>query len=231
MRGQTSTRWKCLRFAVSRQGRMARCARAQERRGLKILESGGPHAGCAVRKVGVVCMSRLKRRHARGGAVRARPELRRMVSASDRQWRAASCRPDTGSRKRRVASSGTGRALRWRSGDARAQNALPASARRPATGPFPAPPRLPAGAGRHKGQEFVRWLAWPDARKDAKTASGTRRCTCLLPRPAARYGRHPEAFLPPGPTRFRVHPVTGADAGSLECCGWGKDWGRILTRC
>jgi hypothetical protein len=40
------------------------------------------------------------------------PEFRRMMSASDRQSRAASCHPDMGSDQRRVASSGTGWALR-----------------------------------------------------------------------------------------------------------------------
>ncbi|VVT04833.1 hypothetical protein HOE425_320237 [Hoeflea sp. EC-HK425] len=81
----------------------------------------------------------------RGVAQIARgPEYRRMMSTSDRQWRAASCHPDMGSDQRRVASSGTGWALRKRSGNARAADTapdtLPASARRPATGPFPPSP-------------------------------------------------------------------------------------------
>ena len=64
---------------------------------------------------------------------------------------------------------------------------LPASARRPATGPFPPPPRLPAGAGRHRGQGFLRWLVRRPPGGDEKSASGAMPVHCLLPPPAARY--------------------------------------------
>lgn len=59
----------------------------------------------------LVCMLRQKRRHAGVAQTCTRPENRRMVSASDRQVSAFFERPDTGIRKRRVPSSGTGLAL------------------------------------------------------------------------------------------------------------------------
>jgi hypothetical protein len=96
------------------------------------------------------------------------PEFRRMVSASDRQSRAAFRPPGHG----RLISGGWLRPARtWpcvdndpktpRRQTTASRRTAPASARRSATGPFPPPPRLPAGAGRHKGQGFLRWLAWP----------------------------------------------------------------------
>jgi hypothetical protein len=98
----------------------------------------------------------------------AQPRAARLSPDGVRIRQAGACVshcPDTGGSKRHPASSGTGLALRWRSGNARTpdlgSDTLPASARRPATGPFPPPPWLPAGAGRHRGQGSLRWLAWP----------------------------------------------------------------------
>jgi hypothetical protein len=180
-------------------------------------QSGGPRAGCAVRKwVWCACPAFAVAcgvaQHARG------PEYRRMVSASDRRSRAACWLPGHGRPQRLVAFSDTGLAfaLTMRERQARRVSAMPfpVSARRPATGPFPPPPRLPAGAGRHKGQDFSGgWLQAPvrtsrEGPKADPAASGTRRCTAssIVP-PHVTAAR--KAFLPPGPERLTIHPAAG----------------------
>jgi hypothetical protein len=109
-----------------------------------------------------------------GGAARARPEN----SPDDvriRQTETGSCNSqDRGCHAHLEPRSGTHTGLRCRCGGAGAQiSTNPASESRSATGPFPPPTRLPAGANRHRGQGLLRWLAWPaHAERHQRAASG-----------------------------------------------------------
>ena len=144
VRGRNFTRQECLRFAVSRQGRMGQRARAADRRDVRAGKvSGGPRAGCAVRKMGLACMFPLSRRHAGWRKPRAGPSI------------AGWCPHPTGSNvpfsatRTRAAQNGgwhsptrawpcvfdPGAPGRWFNA-----TPFPVSARRPATGPFPSPP-------------------------------------------------------------------------------------------
>ena len=147
--------------------------------------SGGPHAGFAL--LNMVCVAHGRTMH-RGGATRARPEIRRMMSASDRRL-PLPCRsgPDEASRTR--------------------------SCTRPARIPGPETPRSATGPSRRPSACFARTRN-PDARADPvaglarpsrgddKAASGARRPP---PPPESRrtLRRGQEAFLPPGPQRLR----------------------------
>ncbi|KGB27113.1 hypothetical protein HPDFL43_00023710 [Hoeflea phototrophica DFL-43] len=136
------------------------------------MNSGGPRTGCAVRKLGFgVCMLV---EHARGWR-----NLRTARNSPDdvriRQTETGSCNsPDRGRHAHLEPRSGTHTGLRCRCGGAGAQiSTNPASESRSATGPFPPPARLPAGANRHRGQGLLRWLAWPaNATKRQQAANG-----------------------------------------------------------
>ena len=129
VRAWNATRQECLRFAVSRQGRSRQRARAADRRDVRAGKvSGGPRAGCAVRKVGVVCMPPLSRRHAGWRNPRAGPSVAGWCPHPTGGGVPLPRCPDTGGSKRRVAFSDTGLALRFRSGSARA---LDSTSRRP----------------------------------------------------------------------------------------------------
>ena len=184
-------------------------------------KSGGPRAGCAVRKwVWCACPAFAV---ACGVAQLARgPDYRRMVSASDRQWRAASCHPDMGSCQRRVASSGTSWPCVDDPGAPEQLTLRQTPSPHPQGGPpqarfHPHPDSRPALAG-HKGRGFVRWLAWPILRLGIPLEIPFR--LILLPAEPAgappppssrRTLRQTPGGLPPAWTgTLTIHPVTGA---------------------
>ncbi len=143
-----------------------------------------------------------------GGADCARPEIRRMVSASDRRSRAAFRHPDTGGLKRRVASSGTDLALRWRSGNARApergQARSPASVPDPQDGPpqarfHPRPGCRPA-LTRTRNEDFSGgWLGRSSRQSPLAGAVQGRSCR----------QRNPPVQPPPPSLRRTLRPAPG----------------------
>ena len=155
----------------------------------------------------MVCMLRFRGRHA-GVAQTARgPDLRRMVSTSDRQslaFLAARTRAVQNGIRLHPARAWS-RVQDPGAPGRRRMNATPVP--HPQDGPpqarfHPRPGCRPAQAGTG-GKDFSGGWLGPPPFLSVEAASGTRRCTCLLLRPAARYDSHPEAFPPPGPARFR----------------------------
>jgi hypothetical protein len=175
--------------------------------------SGGPRAGCAVRKLGLVCMSRLKR-DMRGGAACARA---RLPPDGVRIRQAVACRfPAT--RTRAAENGGWLRPARtWPCVDnaktPKRQTGSPMPAPHPQDGPpqarfHPRPGCRPALAGTRDRDFSGGWLG-RSSRSGAPqghpvqtdpAASGTRRCTAssvVLPhattgtgRPSPRPARH-----------------------------------------
>jgi hypothetical protein len=193
-------------------GAHAETAPRASRRSFGSWKSGGPRAGCAVRKcVWYACS-------VGNGNMRSGASLRAARKSPDgvRIRQAGRCHspaPGHGNGKAAcgLVRHGLGLALTIR--DARAaapeRRAFPESARRPATGPFPSPPRLPAGASRHKEQEYLRWLAWSaghDGRRDCQRNFGL-----ALPPPSVhRTLRQTPGGLPPArPATFASPPEAG----------------------
>ena len=186
-------------------------------------KSGGPRVGCAVRKVGVVCMVRFRGGHARGGATARGLNIAGRCPHPTGGRVPLFRRPDTGGRKRRVASSDTGWALRWQCGNARA---LDYGSERPS--------RI-RKAARHRPVSTLTLTGgrrWPHTRgKDGSggwlgrsTRQGSRKGIpfrlILLPAEPAGAPPPPSSCrtlpqapggLPPAWTgTYAIHPVTGA---------------------
>ena len=165
-------------------------------------------------------------RHALGGAARARPESRRIMSASDRRCLAAhgagylTC-PSSGlSARVATAAAWTDRGCGLRGSGTDPDRRIDASRSAPGfTGAMNAsskscppqartglPPRPPSGScGANPGP-----VAGFAQRSRENTARQRRPRWPPPPLMSCRTLRqHREAFLPPGPTRSRVHPAAG----------------------
>lgn len=107
-----------------------------------------------------------------------------MVSTSDRPGCPLAASPDTGSGSRAggILRHGLGLSLpvrgRRRCTARKRCDANPAPERRPATGPFPPPAWLPAGADRHRGRGFLRWLGQAVRPKGPRDLPAEQ-CRCL----------------------------------------------------